>query len=428
MSNLALLGGKAVRTRPYPDYNTIGKEEKDAVMQVMDSGILSGYLGAWSPEFYGGPWVQKLERQWEKYYDIAYAVSVNSATTALTIAVGALDIGPGDEVIVSPFTMTASVSCVLMFNAIPVFADISPDTFCLSPDSIREKITDRTKAIIVVDLFGHPFEADAIMSIAKEFNLKVIEDAAQAYGAKHNGRPAGTLADIGVYSLNVHKTINCGEGGICVTEDENLAEKMQLIRNHGEEVVKLKGVKNIVNVVGQNYRMCEIEAAISSEQLKKIDELVSSRIKNAEYLTARLKDFPGIIPPIVKEGITHGYYGYPIRYDKEMVGISIDLFVKALTAEGVMIGTGYVEPIYLQPLFQKQIAYGEKGCPFTCGYYTGGKLNYAEGTCPVAERMHNEEWMGLQPIHQGVSLRDLDDIILSFEKIFDNIEKLRNLK
>lgn len=428
MPSLALLGGKPVRTRPYPDYNTIGKEEKDAVMQVMDSGILSGYLGTWSPEFYGGPMVQKLERQWEEYFNIAHAVSVNSATTALTIAVGALDIGPGDEVIVSPFTMTASVSCVLMFNAIPVFADISPETYCLSPDSIREKITDRTKAIIVVDLFGHPFEADAIMSIAKKFDLKVIEDAAQAYGAKYKGHFAGTLADIGVYSLNVHKTINCGEGGICVTENEGLAEKMQLIRNHGEEVVKLKGVQNIVNVVGQNYRMCEIEAAISSEQLKKVDKLVNARIENAEYLTDRLKEFPGITPPIVKEGIIHGYYGYPIRFDKVKVGLSIDLFVKALVAEGLIIGAGYVEPIYLQPLFQKQIAYGEKGCPFTCGYYIGGKVNYAKGICPVAERMHNEEWMGLQPIHQGVSKSDLDDMILSFGKVFNNIKKLRKLK
>ena len=428
MPTLALLGGKPVRTNPYPDYNTIGKEEKDAVLQVMDSGILSGYLGAWSPEFYGGPWVQKLERQWEEYFNVAHAVSVNSATTALTIAVGALDIGPGDEVIVSPYTMSASVSCVLMFNAIPVFADILPDTFCLSPDSIKEKITERTKAIIVVDLFGHPFEADAIMSIAKEYNLKVVEDAAQAYGAKYNGRSAGTLADIGVFSLNVHKTINCGEGGVCVTDDTELAEKMQLIRNHGEEVVKLKGTQNIVNVVGQNYRMCEIEAAISGEQLKKVDRLVAGRIKNAEYLTDHLKDFSGITPPIVKAGMIHGYYGYPIRFDVSKVGVSRSLFAKALVAEGVMIGTMYVEPIYLQPLFQKQIAYGEKGCPFTCSYYTGGKLNYTEGICPVTERMYHEEWMGLQPIHQGLSINDLDDIIVSFDKVFNNIELLRNLK
>ncbi len=419
MTTLALLGGKPVRQKPFPPYNPIGDQEKQAVMEVMDSGVLSGFLGTWSPEFYGGPRVQKLEREWEVYFGVRHAVSVNSATSALSVATGATGVGPGDEVIVSPYTMTASVTCVLVWNAIPVFADILPDTFCLDPEAIRRAITPRTKAIVVVDLFGHPFEADEIMVIARGHNLKVIEDAAQAYGASYRGRPAGTLADIGVFSLNVHKTIHCGEGGVCVTNDDELAERMQLIRNHAEVVVKDKGVQNVVNMIGSNLRMCEIEAAIASEQLKKVDSLVAARVDNAEYLTEQLRRFPGITPPVVSPGVRHGYYGYPVRYGASQTGVPRDLFVSALRAEGIPTSIGYVKPIYLEPLYQQRIAYGTRGCPFTCPHNHESAVSYEKGICSVAERMHYEEWIGNGLIHKGVSKSDLDDIVRAYEKVLE---------
>jgi len=424
MSKLAILGGPKVRYKPFPIYNTIGAEEKKAVMDVMDSGILSGFLGAWSPEFYGGKQVQKLEREWAAHFKIAHAVSVNSATTGLNVAVGATGVGPGDEVIVSPYTMTASVTCVLIYNAIPVFVDILPDTFCLDPEAVRRAITPRTKAIVVVDIFGHPFEADEIMAIARKHNLKVIEDAAQAYGASYKGRPAGTLADIGVFSLNVHKTINCGEGGVCVTDNEEFADRMRLIRNHAEKVVEDKGIKNIANMIGYNYRMCEIEAAIASEQLKKVDFLAASRVENAEYLTERLKHFLGITPPVVRSGVRHGYYGYPIRYDASQTGVSRDLFVSALRAEGIPTDIGYVEPVYLQPLYQQRVAYGTCGCPFSCSYNKESVVSYTKGICPVAERMYYEEWIGNGLIYKGVSKRDLDDIVCAYEKVLTSASAL----
>ena len=285
MAKLAINGGAPVRSTPFPQYVTIGEEEKRAVMEVLDSTVLSKFLGTWSPDFYGGPRVQKLEREWAEYFGIRHAVSVNSATSGLYAAVGAAGIGPGDEVIVSPYTMTASATAALVYGGIPVFADIDPETFCLSPASIRERITPRTKAIIVVDIFGHPAEMNEIMQIAREHHLVVIEDAAQAPGAHYHGRNAGTLADMGVFSLNYHKTIHCGEGGVVVTNSDEFAERLQLIRNHGEVVVKKKGVTNLVNMVGFNYRMTEIEAAIASEQLKKLESLVAPRIEAAEFLT-----------------------------------------------------------------------------------------------------------------------------------------------
>jgi dTDP-4-amino-4,6-dideoxygalactose transaminase len=252
MTQLAINGGEPVRKTPFPGYVTIGKEEKLAVMEVLDSTVLSKYLGTWSPDFYGGPKVRQLERDWSEYFGIKHAVSVNSATSGLYAAVGAAGVGPGDEVIVSPYTMTASATAALVYGAIPVFADIDPQIFCLSPESVEKCITPSTKAIIVVDIFGHPADMDEIMEIARDHDLIVIEDAAQAPGAKYKGRFAGTLADMGVYSLNYHKTIHCGEGGIVVTNNDDLTERLQLIRNHAEVVVKNKGVKNLVNMVGFN--------------------------------------------------------------------------------------------------------------------------------------------------------------------------------
>lgn len=424
MSKLAILGGRKVRETPFPAYYPLGEEEKRAVVEVMDSKILSGYLGEWSDEFYGGDRVKELERQWESYYGIKHAVTVNSATSGLDVAVGALGIGPGDEVIVSPYTMTASAVCVLLHNAIPVFADIDPDTFCLDPRAVSRLITTRTKAIIVVDLFGHPFEADAIMDLAKKFNLKVIEDSAQAYGAMYKGRPAGTLADIGVFSLNVHKTIHCGEGGVCVTNDDEFAERIQLLRNHGEAVVQNKRTTNIVNILGHNYRMCEIEAAIAIEQLKKVDSLVEARLENAAYLTERLRCLPGITPPIVKPGCRHGYYGYSVRYDASFLGVHRDLFISALQAEGIPTSKGYVEPIYLQPLYQKRLAHGSTGCPFTCNHNRGSMLSYEKGVCPVAERMYYDELMGNGLVYKGIARSDLDDVFNAYEKVISSAADL----
>lgn len=424
MSKLALHGGTPVRSKPFPRYNTIGDEEKKAVTEVLDSGVLSQFLGTWSPNFYGGPRVQKMEKEWAEYFKVKHAISVNSATSGLYAAVGAAGIGPGDEVIVSPYTMTASATGALVYQAVPVFADISPETFCLDPKSIRERITPRTRAIVVVDLFGHPAEMDEIMAIAKEHNLIVIEDAAQAPGAMYKGRFAGTLGHMGVYSLNYHKHIHCGEGGIVVTDDDELAERLRLIRNHGEVIVGPKGTSNIINMVGYNYRMTEIEAAITSEQLKKLDKLVAPRVELAHQLTEGLRKFPGLTPPVVKESCTHAYYMYPIRYSAAKTGITRKKFHEAMVAEGIPVTAGYVRPIYLEPIYQRQIAFGEGGYPFSHPAYKG-KPNYNKGICPVTERMHEEELVLTHMLHAGVTKDEIKDFIAAVEKVLDHASELQ---
>ena len=425
MPKLAINGGLPVRGRPFPvPYQNIGNEEKEAVMKVLDKKVLSQFLGEWSPDFYGGENVQQLEKDWSRYFKIKHSVSVNSATSGLNIAVGAAGISPGDEVIVSPYTMTASATAALVYGGIPVFADIDPEIFCITPESIRACITPCTRAIIVVDLFGHPADMKEIMEIAREHDLVVIEDAAQAPGATYDGRYAGTLGDIGVYSLNVHKTIQCGEGGIVVTDNDDFAERLQLIRNHAEVVVKEKGVKNLVNMVGFNYRMTEIEAAISREQLKKLESLHKPRIYAAAYLTKNLSTIEGITTPVTKKNVRHGFYVFAIRYNQTLHKLGRNKIVAALKAEGVPIDGGYVEPIYLEPLYQNKIAFGKDGFPFTYEGYKG-TLKYNKGLCPVTERMHYNEVMTTNICHANISREDLDDVLNAFEKVFNNLEELK---
>ncbi|MCK5342265.1 MAG: DegT/DnrJ/EryC1/StrS family aminotransferase, partial [Candidatus Heimdallarchaeota archaeon] len=387
----------------------------------------------WHSDFYGGPEVQVFEKEWADYFDVKHAIAVNSCTSGLYCAIGASGVGPGDEVIVSPYTMSASATSVIIFNAVPVFADIEPDYFCLDPASVESKITERTKAIVVVDIFGQPYDADAINEIAEKYDLIVIEDCAQAPHAKYKGKWAGTLGDIGVYSLNYHKHIHTGEGGVVVTDDDELAERVRLIRNHAEAVVGNKGTPNLVNMVGFNFRMNEIEAAIGRCQLKKLEGLVNKRIENAEYLAKELSNMVGITPSSLRKDCVHAYYVQCFKYDENTIGISRDKFIEAVKAElpvtelregeGVNLSGGYVKPLYLEPMYQNLIAYGEKGCPFKCPMYEGIP-NYDKGLCTVTEKLHEKELFGHEFMRPSMTKDDLDDVVKAFEKVMQHKEEI----
>ena len=429
MKKLAIHGGRKVREKLFPAYRVIGKEEEEAVVNVLRSGILSKYLGCWADDFYGGPQVQALEKEWAAYFGVKHAISVNSATSGLYCAAGAVGLNPGDEVIVSPYTMAASATAPLIYNAIPVFADIEEDYFCLDPDSIEERITERTKAIIVVDIFGQPYNAEKINAIAKKHGLYVIEDTAQAPGAKYKEKFAGTLGDIGIFSLNYHKHIHCGEGGIIVTDNDELANRLRLIRNHAEAVVGAKGETNLNNMIGFNYRMTEIEAAIAREQLKKLDMLIKERQENVAYIENGIKEIPCLELPKVRQGAEHVYYVHPLKFKGEKLHVSREKFIEAVKAElmpitlreaeGVSIGCGYVKPLYLQPMFQQKMAYGDGGYPFE-----KKELNYSEGICPICESMHKNELITHELMRPFMTKEDLDDVIEAFWKVYKNIDEL----
>ncbi|MGK0247961.1 MAG: perosamine synthetase [Oleispira sp.] len=361
---LSLLGGEKLIVKKFLSYNSLGEEERLAVNQVMDTGILSNYLGCWDEKFYGGEKVREFESDCADFFNVKHAITVNSWTSGLIAAVGALDINPGDEIIVSPWTMCASATAILHWNAIPVFADISAETFNIDPVSIEKNITARTKAIIAVDIFGQSADMAAIMDIADRHNLKVISDTAQAPGALYKGKHAGTLAHIGGYSLNYHKHIHAGEGGIIVTNDDQLAERMRLIRNHGEAVVGDKQEPNINNMLGYNFRLGEIECAIGIEQLKKLPRIIKCRQALAEKLTAGLSNLKGLGLPQVLDDCTHVYYVYPMTIDSSLLGVSRDVIADALEAEGLSVFRRY-QNLHLLPMYQNKIAYGSKGFPWS---------------------------------------------------------------
>ena len=347
---------------------------------------------------------------------------MNSATSGIYAALGAARVGPGDEVIVSPYTMSASATAPLVWGALPIFADIDDETFCLSPESVRSCITARTRAIIAVDLFGHPAPMDELMALAREHDLVLIEDAAQAPGATLGARYAGTLGHIGIFSLNYHKVIHCGEGGVVVTDDSDLAGRVELIRNHAEAVVGDKGVSDLVNMVGFNFRMTEIEAAIASEQLKKLDGLLSPRRAGADYLTAHLSNTPGLTPPVVRDGVAHSYYVYALRYDETAFGVPRAAFAAAVRAEGLPVTEGYVRPLYLEPAYQERMAIGRDGFPFSSA---GSHVEYTAGRCPTAERLYRRELLYTDICHAGVATRDLDDAIAAITKVVNRAADLR---
>lgn len=396
-----------VRSTPLPGPPALGEAERRAVDEVMRSGVLSQYLGAWHEDFHGGPRVRALEAAWAERFGVRHALSMNSATSALYAATAAAGVGPGDEVIVSPYTMTASAVCALVHGAVPVFADVDPDTFCLDPASVRARITPRTKAIVAVDLFGLPADFDALMAIADEHDLVVIEDAAQAPGASWNGRAAGTLGHIGVFSLNYHKTIHCGEGGVAVTDDERLARRLALARNHGEAAVEGMGTDDY-DVLGCNYRMGEIEAAIAKVQLDRLEELTAPRIAHAQRLDAALADLEGITTPRVPDGARHVYYLHTLKLDPEVLGCSRAAFAAAMAAEGVPVVEGYVQPLYRQPLYRERAVAALRGA---------GVPDYADGLCPVVERLHGTEVLYHPHIHAGLGEADVEDVAAAFRKV-----------
>lgn len=418
-ARLALFGGRPVLDRPYPNYNALGKEEERAVVKVMRRRVISDFLGSGGDKFLGGKYVREFEAMMRRMFKAKYAVSFNSATTALQGAVAALGIGPGDEVITSPYTMSATGSSILLNNAVPIFADLDPETFSLDAKSIEAKITKRTKAIMVVNIFGGSSDFDKILPLAKKYNLKIIEDNAQGIGAKYKNKFLGTVGDAGVFSFNVHKNLQCGEGGVLTTNNKKVAFRAQLVRNHGEVVLDDLGeTVPYEPVIGSNYRLSELHAAVAVEQLKKINILNGRRVELAEYLSLKLKKFPWLASPKIIKNTTHAYYFYPFRFIKEKTVISRETFRDAMVAEGFSVREGYLKPLYLIPLYQKKQPYVNSKYPFTA------KHKYYKGMLPKVEKLEKENMMLTTICHYPRTKKDIDKFISAIDKIEANLDEL----
>ena len=458
MSKLAINGGTPIRTKPFPSQNTMDENEINAVIKVMQNGRLSGYRANWGKEFWGGPAIQKLEEEWRNKFNVKHAIPCNSATSGLQIACGAVGLGPVDEVIVSPYSMTCSATAPLVWNATPVFADVEKDYYCIDPKSVEERITPDTKAIIAVSIFGQPYDP-IINEIAKKHDLMIIEDAAQAIGSTINDLSAGirikegltsieppmqfagTLGDIGVYSFNYGKHITCGEGGMIVTNNDNLAMRCRLIMNHAEAVINDMSICNTANtnleynMLGFNMRMTELNAAIVSEQLKKFDKLLHQRRNNVQILSYYLNEIPAITFSPTRPNCTHSYYCCTFQWDSELAdGLHRNDFIKAVKkelpprihreSEDVQVGVGYIKPVYLFPIFQNKVLY--EGCgnyPFLWNLPMITK-NYSKGSCPVCEDLH-ENKLFLTLYHAPNSTpEDCMDVAKAFQKVWENRKEI----
>lgn len=341
----------------------IGEEEKQAVLQVLDSGMLAE-----------GPRVRAFEEAFAAYCGVQYAVATSSGTTALHTALLAAGIGPGDEVVTTPFTFIASANAILYVGARPVFVDIDPATFNLDPNLVERAVTPRTKAILPVHLFGLPAEMGPLMAIAERHGLMVVEDACQAHGAEYEGRRVGSFG-VGCFSFYPTKNMTTGEGGMITTNDEALAERCRVIRQHGMRR------RYYHDEMGFNFRMTDVHAAIGLAQLAKLERFNQARIANARYLSDHLR---GVITPVVPAGRRHVFHQYTVR----VPGGRRDAVVEGLKQAGVGVGVYYPVPVH------RQRVYLERG--------------YAD-SLPEAERAA-EEALSL-PVHPGLEHADLEAIV-----------------
>ena len=364
----------------------IGEDDINAVVEVLKTNTLSL-----------GPKLVEFEEKFAEYVGTKYAVALNSGTSALHLAVKSLGIGPGDDVIVVPFSFVASSNCVLFEGATPVFVDIDPVTFNIDPKKIEEKITPKTKAIIPVDIFGKPCEKDEILAIAKKHNLHVIEDTAEAIGALYNNRQVGTFGDCGIFAFYPNKQMTTGEGGMLVTNNEKIYELCKSYRNQG------RGITSDWHThvrIGYNYRLSDINCALGISQLKKIDKILDMRTKVAEEYTKRLKDVPGIKIPIFSDDKHKvSWFVYIIQIEN---GNRED-FMKELIARGIACSP-YFSPIHLMKFYKE--------------------MGFKEGDYPVCEKI-SKTTLAI-PFHTNMSIEDIEYVCKNIADIQNKFMKSKS--
>jgi len=367
----AIEGGEPTIKEPLPHWPSFTEEIIQAAMEPLRTGRVNYWTGELG---------RKFEQEWAKWNGVRYGVAVNSGTSALHTAVAALGIGPGDEVIVPSYTFIATAFCVLQAGAIPVFADVRREDHCIDPKDIENKITDRTRAIIPVHLYGNVCEMDEIMRIARKYDLYVIEDAAEAHGAIYKGKKVGTIGHAGCFSFCQNKTFTTGgEGGAVITDDEETYWACMSFRDHGFDAKKrlnlleLEGTLHYIHIrVGFNYRMTEMQAAIGLAELKRLDTWnLPRRRRNGEILIKELKDVPQILYlPVHNNEKVNGFYVFPIVVDMDQMKCDRDKLIKALTAEGVPAWRSFWPQSYSERAFREHNGFGRVKFPFRSKEYT----------------------------------------------------------
>ena len=406
MTELALYGGPKTKTTPFGTGSRFGDTELKYLKEALNQNTLF---------YWFGDKVKQLTAKFADMYGMKHCVATSSGTAAIHVALGACGITAGDEVITSPITDMGTVIGILFQNAVPVFADLDPHSYCLDPKSVEAKITDRTKAILVVHLTGGPADMDAIMDIARRHNLRVIEDCAQSYLTEYKGRLCGTIGDIGCFSLNDFKQITAGDGGLLLMNDEELYQTAFRFADKNYQRLPTKTASRDVTFLAPNYRMNELTGAVGLAQLDRLEAICRRRTEIGDRLTAALSKLPGIYPPKVEPDSKSTYWFYMFRINEQEAGVSRDVFSDALTAEGIDNLRGYIPTcIYEYDMFTNRTAYLGTHCPFDCPY-GAGSYSYGKGLCPTAEEI-------LQTairfnFNEFYTDQDVDDMIAAVEKI-----------
>lgn len=403
-ARLAIDGGTPVRASPLPgERRAMGQAEIDALTEVIQSGQLGRH---------GGTKVVELEREFAALYGVKHAIAVSSGSAAIHTAVAAIDPEPGDEIITTPCSDFGTVLGILWQNAIPVFADLDPQTFCLDPASVEARITPRTRAIIVVHLFGGLADVDALRAIADRHGIPLIEDCAQTQLAETHGRFAGTIGDLGCFSINNTKHLNAGEGGIVITDDDDLARRTRLF---SDKAWPREESDRYSLFLGQNYRLNELQAAVALVGLKRLRENLAARRRAVERIYERIAGVPGVtIPPALPE-TESSYWILHLLADP---GLDTTAIAAALRAEGIPFRDKYVTPLYTWPVLRDRVTYGQSQFPFNSPY-TSRSNDYAPGLCPVFER--ERERLLLLSVDEQWTDADADDIAAAIRKVFGSL-------
>ena len=383
---------------------------------VMPSREAAEY-GPLDNRFLGGKYVRAFERDFAACMDVDFAVSANSATSALIMALGAFNLEPGDEVIVPCMSFNATATAVLAYNCIPVFAEVKANTYCLDPADLEKKISGRTKAVLVVHLGGACADMTSIVEVARRHGLKILEDCAQAPGVKFQGQPVGTFGDAGVFSLTETKNITCGEGGVLVTRCPDIAAKARLIRNHGEGVTRDQWSDGqLANVIGMNFRLTELQAAVAIPQLQSLEERNEVRRRNTSYLIDRLRKHPCLIPPETEPGGDYVCFMLKWRYVQGDLPLTRDEVVAGLQAQGIPIIKGYGRMMHENLIFTRKIAYGRQGFLFIAPWFDEKRVRYGSGTQPVSEDL-NKQFIWFKYVNHPNTQDDMDDVVRAFDKV-----------
>ncbi|MFP3896017.1 MAG: DegT/DnrJ/EryC1/StrS family aminotransferase [Anaerolineales bacterium] len=407
MERLAIEGGEPVRSAPFPARILFGQEEKRGLLRLLEREMEEG--GGF--DRYSGTEVDAFEKGFAAHLGQAHATATSSGTGAIHSALGALRLEPGSEVISSPITDPGGVAPILWNNCIPVFADADPETFNVDPESVVERISDRTRAIVVAHIAGQPCDMVPIMELAEEHDLTVIEDCAQAHEAEYKGRKVGTIGHVAAFSMMSGKHFTSGgQGGMVVTDDEEVYWNAKRFADRGKPF-NSEETGNLF--LGLNYRMTEIEAAIGRVQLKKLPEIVEKRRKLVVSLQECMGDLEVVRLGKVIEEARSSYWFLLIRVDEEGLSVSKDEYAEAVAAEGVPVAARYDFLIYETPWIRDRQTYGHSGCPWTCPLY-GREVEY-EGLCPGA-REAIEHHMVLH-LHEGFGQREIEDIASALRKV-----------